>query len=261
MSLLTMPLCNLALEWAHITLRLDERGWTLRGGGAGRGESSEKLPVQHQAAARRRGTTLQEAGHSWTRTGSNAPWASPLPLTPQGRHPARPGHPCGLTLLLKASKSLSLLCCSPKPSSTLGVKEPLFFSLARGKHSTSAIAWKRCQTCSAAGWLQQMQCKDNISNMFVEYLSLFSNMCSGNGLFPWPASPRGSQGCTSTENKESHLLWGFWCGMKMQAASDVSERGKERRGEKPRDSTGCHDRPCSGKTAWLSTTFSKSGSA
>lgn len=167
MSLLTMPLCHLVWEWTHTTLHLMKEDGHLEVEGQGEGSpvksclcSTRQHPGEGAQPSRRQGTHGQGLGQMHL---EHHPFFS----SPQGQHSAIP---LGWLCSSRTSKSLSLLCCSPKISSPLGVEEPLFFSLARGKHSTSVIAWKRCQAGVAMFKPQAAYGKCSVREIFPIYL-------------------------------------------------------------------------------------------
>lgn len=179
-----MPLCNLAWDWAHVTLHLDERGWTIRGGVAERGDCSENLPVKQKTADTSRSVALMEGSHSRTRAGSN----TPLLLSPTRSAPSQgPGHPWGLPLPPKAQQESISALLLPKNTFQCGCRRAtLFLPLLEEKTAWVSLLCKGARLVfpwSSAGWLQQTQCKGDASKLFPEYLSLLSDLCCGKGSF------------------------------------------------------------------------------
>lgn len=172
------------------------------------------------------------------RAGSNAPWASHLRTL--GAAPA----PQDLVRVSVCSAALQ----NHLPAAVQ--KCHSFFPLPKAKPAWVSLLAKGARLvfpCAAAGWLQQMQCKEDASKIFP---ICFLICAVGRALFQGPASPSASSVlykhwkqreppsaepllCDEDRNKQPVML-------KME--------GREKSWGKPRDRASLSDRPRSG---WL----------
>lgn len=187
-----------------------------------------------------------------------SPLQGPLPARVQaipGGCPSRP------------TKTLSLLCYSPKPSSSMGVEGLLFFffPLLEAKPAWVSLLAKGAYRCSCvqpqAGYSKH-GVREPLPSYFLSICPCFLICAVGRALFQGPASPHDSKGRMNTKNREpppaEPLMWDE---NRSKLPSMWVRVGRERSRGKPRDSTGHHDRIHSGITTWLSTAFLKSCSA
>lgn len=148
----------------------------------------------------------------------------PFPSPPQGLLPAMvQAVPGGCPCPSKPGKSLSLLCYFPKPSASMGVEKPLFFSpcLREKQHECHCLKkvpdWCACVQLQAG--CSKLSVRETLPRYFLSICPCFLICAAGRALSQGSASPQDSKGCTSTENKKSLLLRSFWCGMKIEASS------------------------------------------